>query len=93
MTAERTIICLSCSAEITSEVPEYYIELECFRMISERGEEVPRRGSKDYHEAFERLLPEIKKKYFENSEMYEEGHRWCPKCGIRLGKEKGFGLI
>jgi hypothetical protein len=93
MTAEPTIVCASCGAEVTSEVPEYYIELECFRMIRERGEDVPRRGSDAYHEAIENLSPEIKKKYFENSEMYNEGHRWCPKCGIRLGENKGFGLI
>lgn len=93
MTAEPTIVCASCGAEVTSQVPEYYIELECFRKIREHGKSVPRRGSKEYHEAIEKLLPEIRKKYFESSEMYDEGHRWCPKCGIRLSEEKGFGLI
>jgi predicted RNA-binding Zn-ribbon protein involved in translation (DUF1610 family) len=93
MTAEPTIVCASCGAEISSEVPEYYVELECFRIIRERGKDVPRRGSKKYHEVFNELLPQIKKRYLENSEMYDEGHRWCPKCGIRLCKDKGFGLL
>lgn len=90
---DHKIVCAACGAEVAADVPAYYIELECFRMISERGEDVPRRGSKAYHEAIENLLPDIKKKYFESTEMYDEGHRWCPTCGARLGENGRFGLI
>jgi len=93
VTTKPTINCPSCGAEITSDVPEYYVELECFRMISERGQDTPRRGSKEYHEAIEKLLPQVRKKYFENIELYDQGHRWCPKCGMRLNEDRGFGLL
>ena len=41
MAAERTIACSACGTEVAPEVPEYYIELECFRIISERGKDAP----------------------------------------------------
>lgn len=84
MPAGHTIICASCGAEIAPDVPEYFIELECFRLIRQRGEEVPRRGSRKYHEAIESLTPEIREAYFKNREMYDGRHLWCPKCGYRL---------
>lgn len=90
---ENAIVCRSCGMEVTRDVPEYYIELECFRIIKARGEEAPRRGSKEYHEAIEQIMPKIKAKYFKNKEMYDGGHLWCPACGTRLGENGGFGLI
>jgi DNA-directed RNA polymerase subunit RPC12/RpoP len=84
MVADQTPKCASCSAQISAEVPEYYVELESFRLMSERIEKLPRRGSKEYHEAMERLMPQIHRGYFQNPEMYDTGHRWCPVCGSRL---------
>jgi hypothetical protein len=76
--------CACCGAEIPVEVPEYYIEIQSFRLMSERIEKVPRRGSKEYHDEMEKLLPEIRQGYFQNPEMYNQGHLWCPVCGSRL---------
>ena len=89
MTVEDAIACQSCGVEIPSDVPEYYIELERYRIIKARGEKPPRRGSKEYHEATEGLMPEIKARYFKNKEMYDGGHLWCPGCGTRLGENGG----
>jgi hypothetical protein len=71
---------------VRSEVPEYFIEIECHRLIRERENEVPRRGSKRYHEAMERLRPEASEAYFQNHALYDGGHLWCPECGARLGE-------
>ncbi len=84
MSPEQKLVCALCGAEISPEVPEYFIELECFRIMSERGEQVPRRGSKDYHDAMEKLLPNIREAYYKNPQMYDHGHVWCPVCGGRL---------
>ena len=84
MSVNRNFTCSLCGAAISPEVPEYFIELECFRIISERGGDVPRRGSMDYHEAMEQLSPEIKEAYYRNREMFDHGHLWCPVCGGRL---------
>jgi DNA-directed RNA polymerase subunit RPC12/RpoP len=83
---ERTYTCAHCGAEVSPEVPEYFIELECFRIIDEREGETPRRGSSEYQEAMEKLSPEIKAAYFKNPEMYDNGHLWCPMCGGRLSE-------
>ena len=80
----RNFICSLCGAEVSSEVPEFFIELECFRIISECEGEIPRRGSKEYHESMERLSPGIKEAYYANREMFDHGHLWCPVCGGRL---------
>ena len=93
MSAENDLICRSCGAEVAPDVPEYYIEIECFRLIKERGEKTPRRGSNEYQESIERFMPEIRVKYFKNKEMYDGGHLWCPACGTRLGENGGFGLL
>ena len=84
MAADDVFTCSSCGAEITPEVPDYFIELESFRLMNEREEKMPRRGSKDYHDMMKRLLPEIREAYFRNREMYDHGHLWCPACGNRL---------
>ena len=91
MCSEHVITCASCGAEISCDVPEYFIELECFRIISEREEEIPRRGSKQYHEAMDKLSSDVREAYFQNREMYDQGHLWCPVCGGRLGKPQSFG--
>ena len=93
MPAEKPPVCAACAAEITTDVPEYFIELECFRLLDEREEKVPRRGSKEYHEVIERLLPEIRESYFRNRRMYDEGHLWCPSCGFRLAGTREIGEI
>ena len=54
MSAGHTFTCAHCGAEVLPEVPEYFIELECFRIIQAREEKIPRRGSKEYHETMER---------------------------------------
>jgi len=82
--------CACCGVKISPEVPDYYIELECFRMISEQGP-APRRGSREYHDAMERLVPEIRAAYFQNRDMYDRGHLWCPNCGSRLSFEQEIG--
>jgi len=91
MPAELPIVCAACGTEVAPDVPEYYVELECFRIISEREDKTPRRGSKEYHEAFEKLAPEVREAYFKNREMYDEGYRWCPVCGTRLSWSGGDG--
>ena len=93
MSSEPVIVCPSCGAEVSREAPEYYVELECFRIIAEQGQDVPRRGSEEYHEAIERLLPKIREEYFKNREMYDGGHLWCPACGARLQGDGKVGLI
>ena len=90
MSSEHDIVCGACGTQITPEAPEYYVELECFRLISEREDRVPRRGSKEYHEAAEKFSPEVKVEYFKNRKMYSGGHLWCPECGFRLN-ETGEG--
>lgn len=84
MSPDHKLACAFCGVEISPEVPEYFIELECFRLISESGGETPRRGSKDYHESIEKLSPQVREAYFQNREMYDDGHLWCPACGSRL---------
>ena len=91
MSAGHTLVCPACGSDITPDVPEYFIELECFRLIQRRGAKAPRRGSAEYHEAIEKLSPEIRETYFKNREMYDEGHLWCPKCGCRLKGSEGIG--
>ncbi|UCD58795.1 MAG: hypothetical protein JSV16_06730 [Candidatus Hydrogenedentota bacterium] len=91
MSADHVFTCACCGSEIGAEVPEYYIELECFRLMSEREERLPRRGSREYHEAMDRLLPEIRQAYFEDREMFEQGHLWCPVCGSRLSRRTEIG--
>ncbi len=76
--------CACCGAQITPQVPEYFVELECFRLLNERKGSVPRRGSKEYHDAMEEFLPEIQESYYRNREMYDNGHLWCPVCGSKL---------
>ena len=93
MPTEKPSACAICGAETTADVPEYFIELECFRLMEERTGKVPRRGSKDYHEAIERLLPEIRESYFRNRRMYDGGHLWCPLCGCRLTETREIGEI
>ena len=88
MPGERVSACSCCGARIETQVPEYYIELECFRLLNQQGREIPRRGSREYHEAMDRLLPEIQEAYFRNREMYDNGHLWCPTCGSRLTHER-----
>ena len=84
MPDNRNFICSLCGAEISPDVPEFFIELECFRIIREREGDIPRRGSKDYHEAMKQLSPKIKEEYYKNREMFDHGHLWCPVCGARL---------
>jgi hypothetical protein len=91
MSGDRIFACACCGAEIAPEVPKYFVELECLRLIREREEKVPRRGSKEYHDAMERLLPEIQQAYFGNQEMYDHGHLWCPECGRRLDRQREVG--
>lgn len=83
--------CECCGTEISPQAPEFYVELECFRLISERGEYVPRRGSSEYHEAMERLRPKIGESYFRNQQMYDHGHLWCPVCGCKMTPQQGVG--
>ncbi len=85
MSLGREITCGSCGAEVSREIPEYFVELECFRLMADRQEKMPRRGSNEYHKAMDTLLPEIREAYFNNSEMYDKGHLWCSSCGCRLG--------
>lgn len=84
MDTDRVISCASCGSEISPKVPEYFIEIESFRLMNERGEQIPRRGSHEYHEMMERLAPEIHEAYFHNQELYDGNHLWCPSCGCRL---------
>lgn len=84
MSGDTAKVCQSCGAQITQEAPEYFIELECYRLINERRGTVPRRGSREYHDAMEKLVPEIRESYFNNRQMYDHGHLWCPVCGSRL---------
>ena len=84
MSLEREITCGSCGAKVSREVPEYFVELECFRLMADRQEEIPRRGSNEYHKAMEKLMPEIREAYFNNPGMYDKGHLWCSACGCRL---------
>jgi hypothetical protein len=84
MSADRTLTCAYCGAEISPEVPEYFIELESFRLISESEGKTPRRGSREYREAMEKLTPDIREAYYKNIELYDHGHLWCPVCGGRL---------
>jgi hypothetical protein len=85
MPAENTTNCRACGIEVSSKVPEYYVELECFRKINKSEEQPPRRGSDEYHAAIEKLAPEVREEYFNNLQMYDDGHLWCPACGIKLG--------
>ncbi len=93
MRADNIMVCNSCGVEMKPDVPEYFVELECFRIINGRGKEMPRRGSREYHEASEKLLPEIRAAYFKNRKMYDDGHLWCPACGARLRGSGEIGLI
>ena len=56
MSADRIPTCACCGAEIAPEVPRFFIELESFRLMNEHDAKVPRRGSKEYHEAMEKSL-------------------------------------
>ena len=84
MPESETVRCGCCSASVTPQVPEYYAEIESFRLMAERNESVPRRGSAKYHDAMERLRPEAQASYFQNHELYDRGHLWCPMCGNKL---------
>jgi len=93
MSLEREIMCGSCGARVSRAVPEYFVELECFRFMADRQETIPRRGSNEYHEAMEKLLPEIREAYFNNPEMYDKGHLWCSVCGCRLSSNSPINGI
>ena len=84
MASDVNPTCSFCGAKIVPQVPEYYMELECFRLMSTRLETVPRRGSREYHEVMQALAPEVHEAYFQNREMYDRGHLWCSVCGGRL---------
>ena len=78
-----------CRGELVpADVPEYCVELECYRLLREREQKVPCRGSREYHEVMERLSAEIHRNYFQNPSMYDHGHLWCPMCGCRLGHQE-----
>jgi ribosomal protein L32 len=81
--------CACCGVFVTPEVPEYFVEIESFRLMAERNQSVPRRGSREYHDAIDKLRAEVSASYFLNCELYEHGHRWCPRCGSRLTSEEG----
>ncbi len=84
MSSRRSRTCPVCGAEIAGEVPGYYIEIESYRRISEFGEKIPRRGSKEYHEAMDKLRSEIEDAYYKDGEMYDNDHLWCSVCGSRM---------
>jgi len=84
MPSGKMTVCDCCGAQISPDVPAYFIELECYRLLSERGQPVPRRGSTEYHTAMETLSADIRHSYFQNPRMYNRGHLWCPVCGDKL---------
>ena len=84
---QREVKCACCGASVTPDVPEYFVEIESFRLMSERGQDIPRRGSQKYHHAMEHLRAEVRASYFENIELYNRGHLWCPHCGSRIPSE------
>ncbi|RJP17792.1 MAG: hypothetical protein C4520_15595 [Candidatus Abyssobacteria bacterium SURF_5] len=88
MTHGGPVQCGCCGALVAPEVPQYFFEIECFRLLAERNREIPRRGSREYHEAMEELRPEITTSYYHNAELYRNGHLWCPVCGSRLTPSK-----
>ncbi len=88
---EGTIRCACCGALVSPEVPEYYIEIESFRLLSERGVSMARRGSREYHDAMEKVRSEVVASYFHNLELYDRGHLWCPTCGSKLFSSEGEG--
>jgi hypothetical protein len=80
----EAVRCVCCGELVQPEVPEYFIEIESFRLMAERNLRMPRRGSKEYHSALEKLRSEVQALYFGNRELYDQGHLWCPRCGSRL---------
>jgi hypothetical protein len=89
VTGDSVIKCVCCGVSVAPEVPEYFIELECFRLMTELSGQIPRRGSPEYHDVMEKLRPEISASYFRNMELYDRGHLWCPMCGSRLSPRGG----
>jgi hypothetical protein len=84
----EAVRCACCGEAVRPEVPEYFIEIESFRLMAERNLQMPRRGSKEYHSALEKLRPEVQALYFCNQGLYNRGHLWCPKCGSRLASPR-----